>query len=130
MYEYFEEKILNGSYRLRLQDDSGSLLGTVLAHEREGLGSAAGSLLQVHGLVVLVHNLAAEDFFQNVLEAHDTRDSAELVDHAHHVPALLEEAEQQLVEHDAVGNELQGAHELPELPRRSTIPIQRSLLSP
>ena len=55
-----------------------SFLGAVLADEREGLGAAAGGLLQVHGFVVLVHDFAAENFFEHVLETHDARDGAEL----------------------------------------------------
>ena len=83
-------------------------------HRRERVRPAAGGFLQVHGLVVLVHDLAAEDFFQYVFQAHDARDGAPLVHDAHHVAALLEEAEQELVERQAVGYQEQGPHHLAE----------------
>ena len=87
----------------------------LLADAGKGFGAAAGGFLEVDGFVVFVDDFAAEDFFEDVFEADDAGNGAPFVDNAHDMPALLQEAKQELVKRKTVGNELQRAHHLTEL---------------
>lgn len=105
---------LDSTYKKLANQASLFSLQAVFAHEGERMATAASGLLEVHRLVVLVHDFSAEDFLKHVFQAHDTRDGTEFVDHADHVAALFQETEQQVLERDAVGYQLERAHELAE----------------
>ena len=59
------------------------------------MAPTASRLLEVHGFIVLIHDFASEDFFQDIFQAHDSRDGPPFIHDAHDVAALFEEAEQE-----------------------------------
>ena len=71
----------------------------------------AGVRAQVGHVVELVHDLAPENLFEDVLEGHDAADAAELVGDDHQVLPLLEEAAQQVVELGRLDDEDDPAHQ-------------------